>query len=502
MKNKTKTPSVYLRTVLSLALCTIIVFLVLCILYYQQMSTSLIVDAKSEMTDRAASITDAYDALLEDENATLSSITSYLSSMARVEECTIWLVDQDSKLVYLSDIPESKKAYLVSVGDNLYLSEEMHTDMLMQIGKTNTDESRDGLFTDSRSVWVSTVTKTDNGRYLQFYTEFNVQAEAFWRLSNALALPVLISFSMALVLFTLMTRSIIRPLRLLSDAASKVTQGDLSARIVMPELEKESPVKYVLTDEISLMVRTVNSMIERLERQESDRKLFISSIAHDLRTPLTSIKGFLTAMTDGTIPPEKYPMYMDTIVTEVNRIQKLITSMTEASSLSQIDRNKLEFFDINEMIRDTVSNLENLLAEKNLDVQVDLNFNQDNEMLVYGDSQALYRVIYNLITNAVKFTPIDGIIGLSTTYQPKTDTVIVSVEDSGTGIPPEKESRVFESFYKVDPSRAESGFGLGLYICREIIYAHGQKIWVERSQDLGGAKFVYTLHGCKPEEQA
>ena len=174
--------------------------------------------------------------------------------------------------------------------------------------------------------------------------------------------------------------------------------------------------------------------------------------------------------------------------------------MTEASSLSQVDESKMEEFDINEMIHDTVQNAENLISSKNISVNVELGKNSESKMMVFGESQLLYRVFYNLLTNAVKFTPDDGIIGISTSYDPQEDKVYVSVEDSGSGIPQDKLDRVFESFYKVDPSRTESGFGLGLYICREIITAHGEKIWAENSEDLGGAKFIYTLKTHRNKE--
>ncbi|MBR3031406.1 MAG: HAMP domain-containing histidine kinase, partial [Clostridiales bacterium] len=358
------------------------------------------------------------------------------------------------------------------------------------------------IFANSRSVSVSVAVPTSQEDLnIVLFNKLNVENEVFWRLSNALLLPILVSFSMALLFFSLMARSLIRPLRALSDAATQVTKGDLSVRIDVPELRKESTLKYMLTDEITNMVSTVNSMIERLERQEADRKVFISSIAHDLRTPLTSIKGFLSAISDGTIPPESYPKYMDIIQTQVARIQELINSMTEASSLSQVDPAKMEEFDINEMIHDTIQNAENLISDKNLSVNVDLGKNKGDAMMVYGESQLLYRVFYNLLTNAIKFTPTDGIIGVSTNYNEDEKKVYVSIEDSGSGIPEDKLDRVFESFYKVDPSRTESGFGLGLYICREIVTAHGEKIWAEKSEELGGAKFIYTLSDVDPEDK-
>ena len=177
--------------------------------------------------------------------------------------------------------------------------------------------------------------------------------------------------------------------------------------------------------------------------------------------------------------------------------------MTEASSLSQIDESKMEDFDINEMIRDAVQDVENLVSEKTISVNVDLGTNRDKQMMVFGESQLQYRVFYNLLTNAIKFTPQDGIIGISTSYNADEEKVYVTIEDSGCGIPEDKLDRVFESFYKVDPSRTESGFGLGLYICREIITAHGEKIWAEKGEELGGAKFVYTIktRSEKPEEK-
>ena len=175
--------------------------------------------------------------------------------------------------------------------------------------------------------------------------------------------------------------------------------------------------------------------------------------------------------------------------------------MTEASSLSQVDPAKMEEFDINEMIHDTIQNAENLISDKNLSVNVDLGKNKGDAMMVYGESQLLYRVFYNLLTNAIKFTPTDGIIGVSTNYNEDEKKVYVSIEDSGSGIPEDKLDRVFESFYKVDPSRTESGFGLGLYICREIVTAHGEKIWAEKSEELGGAKFIYTLSDVDPEDK-
>jgi len=298
----------------------------------------------------------------------------------------------------------------------------------------------------------------------------------------------------------LMTRSIVRPIRLLSDVAGSVARGDLTRRIDIAEAPGDSPFKILISDEITNMVHTVNNMIEQLERQASDRRVFISSIAHDLRTPLTSINGFLTAIMDGTIPPDRCNHYMQIIKTEVERIQNLTNMMTEATSFGQSGQTNYEIFDINELISDTLTALENQLYDKNLGVQVDLFKDDKGRLLASAERQAIMRVVYNLLANAVKFTPKDGNISISTYYEPKTNLISVSVEDSGEGIPEEHRSRVFDSFYKIDKSRTESGSGLGLYICKEILKSHNQDIYVKTGKEWGGATFVFTVSGANKRD--
>ncbi len=508
-----KSQNVSFRITLSLAVGTILVFFVLVLIFYQRTTTSLIDEGKAKMARQAAALAKAYDSMSMDPSISFSlnhtspvqapAVQAFVNSFAKTEECAVWFISGNGRIDSATSVPKFiREEHLMKVNDSVYLDTQTASDLIANLGKSISSEARTGIFTSGRSVNIEVAARTSTpDLYVVLFSTINVESEVFWRLSNGLALPILVSFSMALLFFSLMARSLIKPLRALSEAATQVTKGDLSTRIDVPELRKNSTLKYMLTDEITNMVSTVNNMIERLERQESDRKLFISSIAHDLRTPLTSIKGFLTAISDGTIPPESYPKYMDIIQAQVNRIQRLITSMTEASSLSQIDPENMEVFDINDMIRDAVTNSENLLSDKNISVSVNLSSNSESEMLVYGESQALYRVFYNLLTNAIKFTPVDGEILISTVWNESEKKVYVSIEDSGSGIPDDKLERVFESFYKVDPSRTESGFGLGLYICREIIQAHGEKIWAENGKDIGGAKFIYTLPDHRKKEE-
>jgi len=231
-------------------------------------------------------------------------------------------------------------------------------------------------------------------------------------------------------------------------------------------------------------------MLEMLENQEKDRGIFISSVAHDIRTPLASINGFVTAMTDGTIPPENHRKYLVMIKNEADRIRRLVSSMTEASSLTHVDPEMMESFNVEEMLEDIVSNLEPQLKEKKIDLKT---VYEVAEPVAYGESQPLCRVVVNIISNAIKFTPIGGNIRVTVARTEDGKRIQMNVEDSGPGVDEDKRARVFESFYKADPSRKQAGFGLGLYICKQILVGHGQSIVLDESADLGGANFIFTL---------
>lgn len=496
--------SVYFRTIISLTLTTILVFAVLCFVYYQRMSSSIISDEFDERYAYAKKLASEWDKLeaadTQDPDEGNFDTISYLESWALGSDCSIWIVESNGKLDDSSDIPKQVRAQLDERGDSFYLPEKYFPGIMDSATGGVKNSSKSGLFDDSLSTWITAAYPINGGKkFLLVHASVNVEEQTVWMLSNALALPVGVSFAIALVLFSLMTRSIVRPIRLLSDVALKVTQGDLSARIRFPELEKESPLQYVIIDELSMMISTVNGMIERIERQESDRRVFISSIAHDLRTPLTSINGFLSAMMDGTIPPEKCDHYMQIVKTEVDRIQKLTDTMSEASALGQVNSIRMEPFDINELIKETLTNLEKQLGDKNLGVQLELFEDEKGDLFAFGDRQSILRVVYNLLTNAIKFTPEDGTIAITTYYEGRDDQILVSVEDSGLGIPPEQRGRIFDSFYKIDKSRTDtaSGSGLGLYICKEILRAHDQTIQVDSSKDLGGSIFTFTLSGIR-----
>ena len=303
-------------------------------------------------------------------------------------------------------------------------------------------------------------------------------------------LPAAVALLAAIALFVGFTQLMIRPMRDITKVLDRAGEGDFSARVDKRYTNYDDMNSIVISADLQDMARNVNDMIEKLENQENDRNIFISSVAHDIRTPLTSINGFITAMMDGTIPSDQYEKYMTLIKQEVDRIRKLIVSMTEASSLSHIDPELMESFDLRDVVTDVIQNLEPQLHEKNITATAVL---PEGDLMVYGEAQQLCRVIVNIISNAIKFTPVDGQIRVSASRNDKDRKMMISIEDSGPGVEKEKRSRVFESFYKTDPSRKQEGFGLGLYICKQILQGHGQTIVLGESADLGGADFVFSF---------
>ncbi len=279
-------------------------------------------------------------------------------------------------------------------------------------------------------------------------------------MTNGLIVSFLVAFATALVINGIISRNITRPIRLLSEAAEKVTRGDLSARVKLP---KKAPgrLQGLVTDDLTGLVETMNSMLDKLANQERDRKDFISSVSHDLRTPITTIRGFVEGMLDGTIPPERSPHYLEIVKQEVLRLQTLVNKMLEGTVLESAQKINQTVFDINQVIKEDIIGLESLLSEKRLDVQTEFIGDDNGRLLVLGDREAISRVVYNIVSNAIHYTPDDGIIALMTRKSDRPKEIEVVIDDSGPGIPEQEYPYIFDRFYKVDKSRTSKGSGWG-----------------------------------------
>ncbi len=296
---------------------------------------------------------------------------------------------------------------------------------------------------------------------------------------SIILLCLLVSAIISFVLIYISSKSISKPLRQMNAAAKIIANGNFEKRIDLKSV-----------DEIGQLAESFNNMAESLHKQEEQRREFIANISHDLRSPLTSMKGFLQAISDGTVPPEKQDYYINIVLDETDRLSKLANDLLDLNKLEalKIDLN-ITNFDINALIRATMPNFEKRVKDKAIETELRL---AQETTHIKADYDKIQRVLYNLIDNAVKFTHSGGKIGIETSII--NGMVKIAVSDNGDGISPEEQKRIFERFYKVDSSRGKDkrGSGLGLSIVKEFIKAHGQSI--DLDSKLGeGACFSFSL---------
>ena len=311
------------------------------------------------------------------------------------------------------------------------------------------------------------------------FTDFKQQ---FW--SNFL-MSACVMLLCASVLTRLLMRQLTDPLQKVTDAAQRFGGGDLSVRVEGVEGDGE----------VADLARTFNQMAENIQSNDNSRGQFMGNIAHELRTPMTTIKGFVDGILDGTIPPEMQNHYLQLVSEETGRLARLIQNMLDLSKLESGEYQvNARMFNIWETLTGVA-----LAAEQRInDGMIELEgLTMDEKVLVYADPDLIHQVAYNLLDNAIKFTPAGGTIRFSVEkLGPEAE---ISIWNSGQGISPEALPYVFERFYKEDRSRGlhARGSGLGLNICKVLVNLAGGQIRVE-SQQGEWCRFVFTLPTCSP----
>ncbi len=284
----------------------------------------------------------------------------------------------------------------------------------------------------------------------------------------------------ASVLTMFLMRSLTEPLHRISEAAQKFGGGDFSVRV--EDVEGDG--------EIADLARTFNTMAANLQQIDSSRGQFMGNIAHELRTPMTTIKGFIDGILDGTIPPELHNHYLQLVSQETGRLARLVQNMLDLSKLESGEyRVNARMFNIWETLTGVALSAEQRINDGQIDLE---GLTMDERVLVYADPDLIHQVVYNLLDNAIKFTPPGGIIRFNVEkLGPEAE---ISVWNSGQGISEEALPFVFERFYKEDQSRGlhARGAGLGLHICKVLVNLSGGQIRVESKQG-EWCRFVFTL---------
>ena len=308
----------------------------------------------------------------------------------------------------------------------------------------------------------------------------------FLPLFHELWLAAMIASALGLVLTAYTAVRITRPLTELANAAKRLAKGDMSVK-----------VRVYADDEIGEVSRAFNSMVDALQTMEEQRKGFVANVSHELRSPITSIAGYLQGMLDGTIPREEHQKYMQVVYDETQRLTRLIRDLLDLSRIESgnVPMNPVDF-NINELMRRVLIKYEGRLDEKNMEVEAEF---ADEPCMVHADMDRIEQVVSNLVDNAIKFCGQYGKLTLETRWVG--DLCTVTVADDGAGIDEKDLPHVFDRFYTVDKAHtAGKGTGLGLSIVKQILLQHGHDITVESVKG-EGTRFAFQLDRAKESQK-
>ncbi len=348
----------------------------------------------------------------------------------------------------------------------------------------------DGILPEKCLIYAVPLTE-ETGEFVGAVFSCTVSAPLGNFVSSIIKTIILTSFWVmlaAMLAVYFISERIIGPLKHMSIAAKNFGTGHYDVRV---------PVNG--KDEVSELALAFNNMAEAIASNEEQRRVFLANVSHDLRTPMTTISGFIDGILDGAIPPEKHEYYLNIIATEVRRLSRLVATLLDISRIQAGDRKfQKADFNICEMARQILISFEQKIEAKHLEVEFDC---AKDDMYANADRDAIYQILYNICDNAVKFSKDGGAYRIRIFAKDK--KIFVSVYNEGIGIPESELPHIFDRFYKSDKSRGldKSGVGLGLYIAKTILDAHNEEIWVQ-SRYNEYCEFIFTLTpGDEPDHR-
>ncbi len=466
-----KTFTRQLALTLSLLLVTV---LLVSISFQLLFSRYMLRRIRSDLSDTAAAMAEMAAVLSEGSYTSQSLLRIELTYTARTTGDDVLLVSTDETVVACSD-GQQRCAHL---GCSLGPMEQMLEDQRFA------DKQAEALYGEQRLAACVAIEPVEDyviGYVVAScgYEDLNHVMQNAVRI-NMLTVALLLPIAVLAVylLGTLQTK----PIQQMAEAARRLGRGQTDVRV---------PVGGANSAELDELAVAFNNMAQALASSETKRQEFVANVSHELKTPMTTISGYMDGMLDGTIPQELHPKYMALISGEVKRLSRLVRSMLEVSRLQDkgIPVEKMKPFDICETMGLALITFEQKINNKHLNVEVDF---PEQGMTALADPDAITQVVYNLIDNAVKFCEEAGTLGLSV-KQAAGGKLLISVSNTGPTIPPEELPLVFDRFHKTDKSRSidRDGVGLGLYIVKTIICSHEEDIFV-KSQD-GVTEFTFTL---------
>lgn len=330
---------------------------------------------------------------------------------------------------------------------------------------------------------ISVTAPIVNNYMVKGYVIIHYGMDSIERSANSLLsisyITLVILLMLSLIILIFFTEMVYIPLRRITLATEQYASGNMHYKLQVDS-----------DDEIGYLAACLNFMSDEIARSEDDQKKFVANVSHDFRSPLTSIRGYLEAMLDGTIPAEMHEKYLKIVLNETQRLTKLTNSLLTLNNLNTKGMMlHMTDFDINNVIRSTAASFEGTCQSKSITIELVLT---GNVLYVHADIDKIQQVLYNLIDNAIKFSHPNSSIRLETAE--KKNKIFVSVKDTGIGIPKKDLKLIWERFYKSDSSRGKDkkGTGLGLSIVKEIIIAHNEHINVVSTEGVG-SEFIFSL---------
>ena len=462
--------TIYLKFLLGYAIFGIFSYVLIATYVPDMLIRYFVREDSSRLYQEAVLIADTYASKLYTSEISLETVKEQLNALTVFLDAEIWILNPSGRMVLNSARPLDVAEIQIiegfdpsSFAGNYYIIgdffEYFHTDKL--------------------SVMAPILSNYQINGYVVIHSDYSSIVNSCYSLQGAIFLCFGILFLLSLIILIFFTGFVYFPLRKITKATEQYATGNYHY-----ELQPDS------NDEIGYLAGILSYMASEIARTEDDQKKFVANVSHDFRSPLTSIRGYLEAMLDGTIPPELHEKYLRIVLNETERLTKLTNGLLQLNNLNTkgllLEKTH---FDINKVIRDTAASFEGTCQKKNIKLQL---FLTDEQMFVHADMGKIQQVLYNLLDNAIKFSHTDSSIKIETTE--KKNKLHISVKDYGIGIPKDEIKLVWDRFYKSDASRGKDkkGTGLGLSITKEIIQSHGENINVISTQD-AGSEFIFTL---------
>ena len=406
---------------------------------------------------------------VEIARAQLRAIDTYISA-------PIWLINNSGKVIFNSRLGEDEET------DEVYADFDPTTSGSYYM----TGDFYGAFDEETLSVFSPITSRFKVVGYVVIHTPMQNIIASRNEILNISYLTLGIILLLSLIILVVFTFIVYRPLTKITHAAEEYARGNMDYKTDIHG-----------RDEMGYLAGTLDFMASEISRSEENQRKFIANVSHDFRSPLTSIKGYLTAMLDGTIPADMHDKYLMIVENETDRLTKLTNGLLELNSLNSQGM-VLEYsdFDINAVIKQTAETFGGICMDKKISIELILT---GETLFVHADMGKIQQVLYNLLDNAIKFSHTNSIIKVETTE--KNGKIFVSVKDSGIGIPKDSLKLVFDRFYKTDLSRGKDkkGTGLGLSIVKEIINAHKENINVVSTEGVG-SEFIFTLSESDTEE--